>query len=193
MNDLCPSSITKSELKKLRKQFPDIIKKRKTVKEYLRAIKNYDYVVAELFCTRNKLGDARDKIEKLEKSQKVLEQANNNKMSKISNLYKQIEDYEQLYRLKLNDIKLMQNKLKTTEERRRINAGKIGGLIVSNKNLNNKVEIYKQVLESKDRDLNQATIIIKNLNDKIKSLKNKPSIEELKEYDRTRKSPRKNR
>jgi len=49
MNDMCPSSLTKEELEELRKEFPKIIKKRKTIKDYISALKNYDYVVAELF------------------------------------------------------------------------------------------------------------------------------------------------
>lgn len=189
----CPSSITKSELRQIKKEFPKITKKRKSLKEYINSLKNYEYVEAELYFTRNKLDDARNKIEELEEQNHILERANNNKMDKIFKLQQQIVDYEKLYELKLKDLELIKNKLVETEERRRSNAGKVGGLIVSNKNLNNRVEMYRQVLESKDRDLNQAAIIIKSLNDRIRSLKNKPSIEELKEYDRTRKSPRKNR
>lgn len=192
-NTKCPSSITKSELRQMRKEFPEIIKKRKSLKEYIKSLKNYEYVEAELYFTRNKLSDARNKIEELEEQRFILERANNNKMDKIFELQQQIVDYEELYRLKLHDLELIKDKLKEIEEKRRVNAGKVGGLVVSNKNLNNKVEMYKQLLESKDRDLRKAAIIIKNLNDKIRSLKNKPSIEELKEYDRTRKSPRKNR
>lgn len=189
----CPSSITKSELRQIKKEFPKITKKRKSLKEYINSLKNYEYVEAELYFTRNKLDDARNKIEELEEQNHILERANNNKMDKIFKLQQQIVDYEKLYELKLKDLELIKNKLVETEERRRSNAGKVGGLIVSNKNLNNRVEMYRQVLESKDRDLNQAAIIIKSLNDRIRVLKNKPSIEELKEYDRTRKSPRKNR
>lgn len=189
----CPSSITKSELRQIKKEFPKITKKRKSLKEYINSLKNYEYVEAELYFTRNKLDDARNKIEEIEEQNHILERANNNKMDKIFKLQQQIVDYEKLYELKLKDLELIKNKLVETEERRRSNAGKVGGLIVSNKNLNNRVEMYRQVLESKDRDLNQAAIIIKSLNDRIRVLKNKPSIEELKEYDRTRKSPRKNR
>lgn len=48
------------------------------------------------------------------------------------------------------------------------------------------------MLDFKDRDLKQAATIIQNLNKEIKSLKNRPTMKELKEYEITRKSPRKN-
>lgn len=102
-------------------------------------------------------------------------------------------DNEKYYQMKYKDFKNIQNKLEITEERRRVNSGKIGGLVKQNNILNQKNELYLQIIDSKDRDLKQAAIIIKSLNNKIKSLKNKPTIEELKEYEITRKSPRKNK
>lgn len=191
MNDLYPLPLNKRKINKLRKQFPDIVKKRKKLKEYISALKNYDYVEKELWLTRNKLNDAKNKIKELEEEKHTLERANNNKMDKIFSLQQQIVDYEELYELKLKDLALIQNKLKETEERRRANAGKVGGLIASNKNLNNKVEMYKQIIDGKDRDLNQAVIIIKNLNKKINRLTNKPTFEEIKEYEKTGRLPKK--
>ena len=174
----CPSSLTRADLKEFKKQFPKILKSKKSAKDYLLALRNYDYVVAELYCTRNKLAESRK---------------NDQKMQKIFSLQQQLEDNEKYYWMKYKDFKEIENKLKITEERRRVNSGKIGGLVKQNNILNQKNELYLQIIDSKDRDLKQAAIIIKSLNDRIKSLKNKPTIEELKEYERTRKSPRKNK
>lgn len=184
MNDMCPSSLTKEELEELRKEFPKIIKKRKTIKDYISALKNYDYVVAELYCTRNKLAESRKNLQELSKF-------NDQKMQKIFSLQQQLEDNEKYYQMKYKDFKSIQNKLEITEERRRVNSGKIGGLVKQNNILNQKNELYLQIISSKDRDLEHAAIIIQNLNKKIKSLRNKPTIQELREYERTRKSPRK--
>lgn len=182
----CPSSLTRADLKEFKRQFPKILKSKKSAKDYLLALRNYDYVVAELYCTRNKLAESRKNLQELSKF-------NDQKMQKIFSLQQQLEDNEKYYLMKYKDFKEIENKLKITEERRRVNSGKIGGLVKQNNILNQKNELYLQIIDSKDRDLKQAAIIIKCLNDKIKSLKNKPTIEELKEYERTRKSPRKNK
>lgn len=100
-------------------------------------------------------------------------------------------DNEKYYQMKYKDFKNIQNKLEITEERRRVNSGKIGGLVKQNNILNQKNELYLQIISSKDRDLEHAATIIQSLNKKIKSLRNKPTIQELREYERTRKSPRK--
>lgn len=184
MNDMCPSSLTKEELEELRKEFQKIIKKRKTIKDYISALKNYDYVVAELFCTRNKLNASRHSI-------KVLNKFSEQQEKEILHLQQKLIDNEKYYQMKYKDFKNIQNKLEITEERRRVNSGKIGGLVKQNNILNQKNELYLQIISSKDRDLEHAAIIIQNLNKKIKSLRNKPTIQELREYERTRKSPRK--
>lgn len=114
-------------------------------------------------------------------------------MKEIFKLHKQISDYEDLYTLKCNDERKIIAKLKETENKRRINSGKAGGLVKQNNILKEKNEMYKQVIEAKERDLKQAATIIDSLNKKLKSLKNKPTIEELKQYEMTRKSPRKNK
>lgn len=189
----CVSSLTKKELNELRKKFPKLPKKRKTLKEYINSIKEYDYVVAELFCTRNKLAEARAENNEYKDRVRIAEEFNEKKMKEIFKLHKQISDYEDLYTLKCNDERKIIAKLKETENKRRINSGKAGGLVKQNNILKEKNEMYKQVIEAKERDLKQAATIIDSLNKKLKSLKNKPTIEELKQYEMTRKSPRKNK
>lgn len=184
MNDMCPSSLTKEELEELRKEFLKIIKKRKTIKDYISALENYDYVVAELFCTRNKLNASRHSI-------KVLNKFSEQQEKEILYLQQKLIDNEKYYQMKYKDFKNIQNKLEITEERRRVNSGKIGGLVKQNNILNQKNELYLQIISSKNRDLEHAATIIQSLNKKIKSLRNKPTIQELREYERTRKSPRK--
>lgn len=137
MNDMCPSSLTKEELEELRKEFPKIIKKRKTIKDYISALKNYDYVVAELFCTRNKLNASRHSI-------KVLNKFSEQQEKEILHLQQKLIDNEKYYQMKYKDFKNIQNKLEIAEERRRVNSGKIGGLVKQNNILNQKMNcIYK--------------------------------------------------
>lgn len=187
----CASSLTKKELNELRKEFPKLPKKRKTLKEYIHSLKEYDYVVAELLCTRNKLAKARAENDEYKDRVKIAEEFNEKKMKEIFKLHKQISDYEDLYNLKCNDERKIIAKLKETENKRRINSGKAGGLVKQNNILKERNEMYKQVIEAKERDLKKAATIIDSLNKKIKSLKNKPTIEESKQYEMTRKSPRK--
>lgn len=187
------SSLTKQELKEIQKSFPKLFKKRKTIKEYISSIKNYDYIVAELYCTRNKLLIERENIKMLSNKETELEQISSNRLQKIFSLMKNNEELEKILSLKSKDLENVIKKFKETEKRRRINSGKVGGLVKQNNILIKKNEMYTQIIEAKDRDLKQAAIIIDNLNKKIKSLKNKPTIEELKQYEMTRKSPRKNR
>lgn len=172
-----PNKLAKEDKKKLKNQFPKIPKKRKNIKECLHAIKNYDYVVAEL-------GIAKEKIETLEKF-------NDSKQQTIYRLMKESSDNENLFVLKLKEKEKLIKKLKETEEKRRAAAGKAGGLTTKVNSLEKEKIVYKQMLNSKDKDLEQAASIIKNLNNKIKSLKNKPTMEELRYYERTRKSPKK--
>jgi hypothetical protein len=175
-----PNKLTEEEKKEMQTKFPNIKKikkKRKTIKECLHAIKNYDYAIAEL-------GTAKEKI-------KTLEKFNDSKQQTIYRLMKQSSDNEKLFVLKLKENEKLIKKLKETEEKRRAAAGKAGGLTTKVNSLEKEKIVYKQMVNSKDKDLEQAALIIKNLNNKIKSLKNKPTMEELRYYERTRKSPKK--
>lgn len=83
----CPSSLTRADLKEFKKQFPKILKSKKSAKDYLLALRNYDYVVAELYCTRNKLAEYRKNLQELskfndQKMQKILAYNNNLKIMK---------------------------------------------------------------------------------------------------------------
>lgn len=166
-----PNKLTKKDRKETKNQFPKIPKKRKTVKECLRAIKNYDYVTAQL-------GIAERKIEELKKFNDIKQQT-------IYRLIKESSDNEKLFVLKLRENERLVKKLKEKEEQRRSAAGKAGGLTTKVNNLEKEKEIYKQMLNSKDKDLEHAVKIIKAQEGRIKRLKNKPTIEEIKYYEKT--------
>lgn len=74
-------------------------------------------------------------------------------------------------------INYLLDKIDLTEARRRANAGRVGGFKAHNNKLSN--------------DLDKAKEIINKLNEENKKLKNRPTMQELIEYERTRKSPRK--
>jgi len=96
-------------------------------------------------------------------------------------------------KLKDNQIKKIHDKYLETEEKRRNNASKAGGLQTSlNKSYKEKKELSNMVNELTDR-LNEARNLIQSLNKEIRRLKTKPDLtmENLRKYERTRKSPRK--
>lgn len=74
-------------------------------------------------------------------------------------------------------INYLLDKIDLTEARRRANAGRVGGFKAHNNKLSD--------------DLAKAKEIINKLNEENKRLKNRPTMQELIEYERTRKSPRK--
>lgn len=74
-------------------------------------------------------------------------------------------------------INYLLDKIDLIEAKRRANAGRVGGFKAHNNKLSN--------------DLDKAKEIINKLNEENKKLKNRPTMQELIEYERTRKSPRK--
>lgn len=74
-------------------------------------------------------------------------------------------------------INYLLNKIDLIEAKRRANAGRVGGFKAHNNKLSD--------------DLAKAKEIINKLNEENKKLKNRPTMQELIEYERTRKSPRK--
>lgn len=74
-------------------------------------------------------------------------------------------------------INYLLDKIDLIEAKRRANAGRVGGFKAHNNKLSD--------------DLAKAKEIINKLNEENKKLKNRPTMQELIEYERTRKSPRK--
>lgn len=94
------------------------------------------------------------------------------------------EENQQLneYLIKVNEtnkkyINYLLDKIQLIEKRRRANAGRVGGLKARNNKLSN--------------DLAKAKVIINKLNEENKKIKNRPTMQEFIDYERTRKSPRK--
>lgn len=175
-NNLKP--ITKKEMNELRKGFPKLKKRRKTIKDYINALKNYDRVVAELKYTKNKLDYATSNIETLQN----LNILKDNKLNNIQNTYNNLrianKNLNKDLELKCDELEQTIAKLEKTENRRRINASKIGGLVKQINALNKKPETYKQIINAKNRDLKQAATIIKSLNYKIKVLEHRLNANE---------------
>lgn len=155
--------LTEEEIEEFRKGFPNIPKKRKKIKECIKAIKNYDYILLKLdiFKTNNE----------------TLQRINDGRFRKLMEAHKRYNDLEETYL----EVK---NKLDSANS-------KIGGLTTKMNKQKEELEVYKQMLSSKDADLKQSVEIIKRLEEKVKSLKNKPTMNELREYERTRRSPKK--
>ncbi len=95
------------------------------IKKVINAIKNYDNVVEELAHT----------IEVSENRQKCI--------SKLQTLKDEKED---LLILKIKEIKKLEEKIIEKEERRRISAGKVGGLTKKITELNKELELIKTEL-----------------------------------------------
>ena len=175
-NNLKP--LTKKEMNELKKALPKLEKRRKTIKDYINALKNYDRVVAELKYTKNKLDYAINNIKTLQN----LSIQKDNKLNDIQNTYNNLrianKNLKKDLELKCNELEQTIAKLEKTENRRRINASKIGGLVKQINALNKKPETYKQIISAKSRDLKQAATIIKSLNYKIKVLENRLNANE---------------
>lgn len=175
-NNLKP--LTKKEMNELKKALPKLEKRRKTIKDYINALKNYDRVVAELKYTKNKLDYATSNIETLQN----LNILKDNKLNNIQNTYNNLrianKNLNKDLELKCDELEQTIAKLEKTENRRRINASKIGGLVKQINALNKKPETYKQIINAKNRDLKQAATIIKSLNYKIKVLEHRLNANE---------------
>mgnify|MGYP004620189145 CR=1 FL=1 len=175
-NNLKP--LSRKEMNELRKTLPKLEKRRKTIKDYINALKNYDRVVAELKYTKNKLDYANNDIETLQN----LNILKDNKLNDIQNTYNNLrianKNLKKDFELKCNELEQTIAKLEKTENRRRINASKIGGLVKQINTLNKKPETYKQIINAKNRDLKQAATIIKSLNYKIKVLEHRLNANE---------------
>lgn len=155
--------LTEEEIEEFIKGFPNIPKKRKKIKECIKAIKNYDYILL--------------KLDILKTNNETLQRINDGRFRKLMEAHKRYNDLEETYL----EVK---NKLDSANS-------KIGGLTTKMNKQKEELEVYKQMLSSKDADLKQSVEIIKRLEEKVKSLKNKPTMNELREYERTRRSPKK--
>ena len=175
-NNLKP--LSRKEMNELRKRLPKLRKRRKTIKDYINALKNYDRVVAELKYTKNKLDYAISNIKTLQN----LSIQKDNKLNDIQNTYNNLrianKNLKKDLLLKCDELEETIAKLEKTENRRRINASKIGGLVKQINALNKKPETYKQIINAKSRDLKQAAAIIKSLNYKIKVLEHRLNANE---------------
>lgn len=102
-------------------------------------------------------------------------------------------------RLKDLQIKEMHKKYLELEDKRRKNASKAGGLQTSlnrmykqNEELLNTVDELTDRLNDSTNKIDEAREMIQSLNKEIRRLKRKPALtmENLRKYERTRKSPR---
>lgn len=102
-------------------------------------------------------------------------------------------------RLKDLQIKEMHKKYLELEDKRRKNASKAGGLQTSlnrmykqNEELLNAVDELTDRLNDSTNKIDEAREMIQSLNKEIRRLKRKPALtmENLRKYERTRKSPR---
>lgn len=167
-----PKKLTRWQERKLQKMFPEI-----PVVNSIEAIKNYDNVVDEL--------NLKKTIEK------ELIETNSKKEKRIFEFYKEnVRLQNEIIRLN-EENKILEEKNKTIEEKRRKTAGKIGGLTAKNNSLEKEKALYKKMLDEKEEGLKKTKEIIDELNKKIKQLKNRPTMSEIYEYERTRKSPKK--
>mgnify|MGYP004503585615 FL=1 len=175
-NNLKP--LTKKEMNELRKVLPKLEKRRKTIKDYINALKNYDRVVAELKYTKHQLDYATGNIETLQNLNILKDKKLNNIQNTYNNLQIANKNLNKDLELKCDELEQTIAKLEKTENRRRINASKIGGLVKQINALNKKPETYKQIINAKSRDLKQAAAIIKSLNYKIKVLEHRLNANE---------------
>ena len=168
-NSLKP--LSRKEMNELRKGLPKLEKRRKT-------IKNYDRVVAELKYTKNELDYAISDIQTLQNLNILKDKKLNNIQNTYNNLQIANKNLNKDLELKCDELEQTIAKLEKTENRRRINASKIGGLVKQINALNKKPETYKQIINAKSRDLKQAAAIIKSLNYKIKVLEHRLNANE---------------
>lgn len=175
-NNLKP--LSRKEMNELRKVLPKLEKRRKTIKDYINALKNYDRVVAELKYTKHQLDYATSNIETLQNLNILKDKKLNNIQNTYNNLQIANKNLNKDLELKCTELEQTIDKLEKTENRRRINASKIGGLVKQINALNKKTETYKQIINAKSRDLKQAAAIIKSLNYKIKVLEHRLNANE---------------
>lgn len=175
-NSLKP--LSRKEMNELRKGLPKLEKRRKTIKDYINALKNYDRVVAELKYTKHQLDYATSNIETLQNLNILKDKKLNNIQNTYNNLQIANKNLNKDLELKCDELEQTIAKLEKTENRRRINASKIGGLVKQINALNKKPETYKQIINAKSRDLKQAATIIKSLNYKIKVLEHRLNANE---------------
>ena len=135
----------------------------------------------------------KDKINNLNKE---LEKTNAELgLKKLDNyrLTREIHHKNELIESKIQENICLENKLNMLNQKYQKLIGRVGGLTKQRNASFQTINIFKDMLAFKDRDLKQASTIIQNLNIEMKSLKNRPTMKELKEYEITRKSPRKNK
>ena len=128
-------------------------------------------------------------LEKI-KNEELIE-LNNNKQERLFDVYKENERLEEFSIETHIENEELKTKLEETELKRRKTAGKVGGLTAKLHSVEKEKEFYKGMLDEKDQGLKKSKEIIDELNKKIKQLKNRPTMTEIYEYERTRKSPKK--
>lgn len=180
--------LTRREVRILSRGLPKIKKERKTIKDYINALKNYDRVVAELKYTKHQLDYATSNIETLQNLNILKDKKLNNIQNTYNNLQIANKNLNKDLDLKCDELEQTIAKLEKTENRRRINASKIGGLVKQINALNKKPETYKQIINAKSRDLKQAAAIIKSLNYKIKVLEHRLNANEKEQAAATKSS-----
>ena len=98
-------------------------------------------------------------------------------------LTKEIHRKNELIESKVQENICLENKLNMLNQKYQKLIGRVGGLTKQRNASFQTINIFKDMLAFKDRDLKQAATIIQNLNIEMKSLKNRPTMKELKEYD----------
>lgn len=119
--------------------------------------------------------------------------------SELSNANEENKILDNRVKLKDLQIKEMHQKYLELEDKRRKNASKAGGLQTSlnrmykqNEELLNTVDELTERLNDSTNKIDEAREMIQSLNKEIRRLKRKPALtmENLRKYERTRKSPR---
>ena len=117
----------------------------------------------------------------------------------IKNANEENKNLDNRIRLKDMQIKEMHQKYLKLEDKRRKNASKAGGLQTSlnrmckqNEELLNTVDELTDKLNDSTNKIDDARKMIQSLNKEIRRLKRKPALtmENLRKYERTRKSPK---
>lgn len=117
--------LTKAEEKELRKMMPKLPKKKFSIKNIIKAVKNYDSVVNQL---------------------EFISEINEKRQKDIFRLQNQCKQNEDMLILKIKEIKKLENKVLEKEEQRRSNAGKVGSLTKKVSDLKEELEIVKKEL-----------------------------------------------
>lgn len=123
--------LTKVEEKELRKMMPKLPKKKFSIKNIIKAVKNYDSVVNQL---------------------EFISEINEKRQKDIFRLQSQCRQSEDLLVLKIKEIKKLENKVLEKEEQRRSNAGKVGSLTKKVSELKEELElIKKELVDTKEK------------------------------------------